>query len=203
MPPLILASTSPYRRELLERLRLPFTVQAPGVDETPRCHEAPRAAAMRLARAKADAVAARYPQALVIGCDQTATLDGVSILGKPGDHERARAQLRTASGHSVAFYTALAVVRGADRFSDEQIVETQVRFRELAHEEIEAYLLAEQPYDCAGSAKSEGLGIALLEAIDGPDATALVGLPLIALTSALRRAGVSPLQAGVSLLEQA
>jgi septum formation protein len=190
MPPLILASTSRYRRELLERLRLPFSVQAPGVDETPRIGERPVDAAARLARAKAEAVARREPGALVIGSDQTATIDGVEFVGKPGDHEGARRQLRAASGRTVLFHTALALVRQDENFVDEQRIDTRVRFRTLLDDEIEAYLQAEPAYDCAGSAKSEGLGIALLESIDGPDPTALVGLPLIALVGALQRAGV-------------
>jgi septum formation protein len=151
--------------------------------------------ALRLARAKAEAVSVLHSDALVIGSDQTATLDESTILGKPGDHEHAREQLRAASGRSITFYTALALLRRVDAFSEEQLVETRVRFRPLSDEEIEAYLRAEEPYDCAGSAKCEGLGIALLEAIDGPDPTALIGLPLIGLTGALRRAGVSPLLA--------
>lgn len=196
MSNLILASTSPYRRELLERLRLPFAVEPPQVDETPLAGETPRAAAARLAKAKADAIAARWPGALVIGSDQTATLDGATIIGKPGGHRQASAQLRAASGRTMVFHTALALVRAADDFSYEQAVETRVTFRMLTDAEIEAYLRAEQPYDCAGAAKSEGLGIALLEAIDGQDPTALVGLPLIALTDGLRRAGRSPLDEG-------
>lgn len=196
MSDLILASTSRYRRELLERLRLPFTVEPPQVDETPLAGETPRAAAVRLARAKAEAIAARRPGALVIGSDQTATLDGATIIGKPGGHQQASAQLQAASGRTMVFHTALALVRAADGFVDERVVETRVRFRTLTDREIEAYLQAEQPYDCAGSAKSEGLGITLLEAIEGPDPTALVGLPLIALTTGLRRAGRSPPDGG-------
>jgi septum formation protein len=193
MPPLILASTSRYRQALLQRLGLPFTIEASGVDETAEPGESPRAAAIRLARAKAAAVAARQPDALVIGSDQTATLDGVEIIGKPGDHARALDQLRAASGRTMSFHTALALLRAEDGLVDEQVVDTRVRFRTLSEDEIEAYLRAEQPYDCAGSAKSEGLGIALLESIEGPDPSALVGLPLIALCTALRRAGRAPL----------
>lgn len=197
MPALILASTSPYRRELLGRLRLPFEVVAPQVDETPIEGEAPGAAATRLARAKAEAVARALagdrPDALVIGSDQTATLDGRRIIGKPGNHERARAQLRAASGREMVFHTALALVRRSDGFADERVVQTRVRFRELSDAAIEAYLAAERPYDCAGSAKAEGLGIALLASLEGPDPTALIGLPLIALTDALCRAGLPPI----------
>lgn len=197
MPALILASTSPYRRELLERLRLPFETVASQVDETPIAGETPAAAARRLARAKAEAVAAALPadqaDALVIGSDQTATLDGRRIIGKPGDHERARAQLRAASGREMVFHTALALVRRSDGLVDEQLVQTRVRFRDLPDAAIEAYLRAERPYDCAGSAKAEGLGIALLASLEGPDPTALIGLPLIALTGALCRAGLPPI----------
>jgi len=197
MSDLILASTSPYRRELLQRLRLPFEVVAPQVDETPIEGEAPAAAASRLARAKAEAVAGAQagdrPAALVIGSDQTATLDGRQILGKPGNHQRARAQLQAASGREMLFHTALAVVRRSDGFAEQRIVQTRVRFRELTDAAIEAYLAAERPYDCAGSAKAEGLGIVLIASIEGPDPTALIGLPLIALTDALRSAGLPPI----------
>ncbi|HRO62065.1 MAG TPA: Maf family nucleotide pyrophosphatase [Burkholderiaceae bacterium] len=191
MSPLILASTSRYRRELLERLRLPFEVEAPLVDEAPLGGETPQAAAVRLAAAKAAAVAAHHPRALVIGSDQTATLDGRAILGKPGGRAAARAQLRAASGRMMHFHTALALRRAEDGFTDDHCVDTQVRFRALDDRLIDAYLDAEQPWDCAGSAKSEGLGVILLESIEGPDPTALIGLPLIALTGALMRAGVS------------
>jgi len=192
---LILASTSPYRRELLARLTSRFDVQAPGVDETPRSGETPAATARRLALEKALAVAARHPQALVIGSDQAATIDGVHPVGKPGDHAGARRQLREASGRTMHFHTALAVVRQADGFRACALVVTRVRFRRLGDDEIERYLQREQPYDVAGSAKAEGLGIALLEAIEGDDPTALIGLPLIALAGILREAGLSPLDA--------
>ncbi|HYF58251.1 MAG TPA: Maf family nucleotide pyrophosphatase [Burkholderiaceae bacterium] len=186
--PLVLASTSAYRRELLGRLRLPFEVEAPGVDETPRPGETPREAACRLSLAKAAAVAARRPDAVVIGSDQTATLDGVGIVGKPGDHARARVQLRAASGRAMTFHTGLCVIRpGAAPLVD--CVDTRVRFRALSDDEIERYLRAETPYDCAGSAKSEGLGVTLLDAQEGPDPSALVGLPLIRLSAMLRDAG--------------
>lgn len=186
---LILASTSRYRRELLERLRLPFQVLAPGVDETPLPGEAPAALARRLALAKAQAVAKLHPQAVVIGSDQVADLDGHS-LGKPGTHDKAVAQLRRMRGHSVVFQTAVAVVCQAQDFADERLAEVRVRFRDLSDAEIENYLRAEQPYDCAGSAKSEGLGIALLQAIDSDDPTALIGLPLIRTCELLRAAGI-------------
>lgn len=189
---LVLASTSRYRRELLGRLRLPFDVEAPGVDETPRPGERPADLARRLALAKARAVAARRPHAVVIGSDQVADLDGEAI-GKPGSHERAVEQLRRMSGRTVVFQTALAVVRQHDAFQREALAAVTVRFRRLGEAEIEAYLRAEQPYDCAGSAKSESLGIALLEAIESDDPTALVGLPLIRTAAMLREAGLDPL----------
>jgi septum formation protein len=187
---LILASTSAYRRELLGRLRLPFETMAPGVDESPLPGESPAALARRLALDKARAVALRRPDALVVGSDQAATLDGVAAVGKPGTHERARAQLRSASGRTMTFHTGLCLWRPQDPPLVD-VVDVRVAFRRLDDDEIERYLLAETPYDCAGSAKSEGLGIALLESLDGPDPTALVGLPLIRLAAMLRTAGVA------------
>ena len=186
---LILASTSRYRRELLARLGLPFDVAAPAVDETPRPDEAPRALALRLALAKARAVASLHPQAIVIGSDQVADLDG-EPLGKPGNHERATAQLRRMRGKTVVFHTAVAVVCQDCGFEQVDLALVRVRFRDLSDDEIERYLRAEQPYDCAGSAKSEGLGIALLDAIDSDDPTALIGLPLIRTCRMLRAAGL-------------
>ena len=186
--PLVLGSTSRYRRELLSRLRLAFDVAAPDVDETPQPGEAPRALALRLALAKARDVAARHRQAIVIGSDQVADLAG-RPLGKPGTHERAVAQLRAMSGQTVVFQTALSVVCVATGFEQTDLAAVEVRFRTLNEGEIERYLRAEQPYDCAGSAKSEGLGIALLEAIHSDDPTALVGLPLIRTARLLRAAG--------------
>ena len=188
-PDLILASISRYRRELLERLRLPFTVQAPDTDETPLLGELPAALACRLALAKAQAVAQQHPSAVVIGSDQVADLDGVPI-GKPGTHERAFAQLRSMRGRTVVFQTAVAVVCVASGFAEQALAAVRVQFRELSDEEIENYLQAEQPYDCAGSAKSEGLGISLLAAIESDDPTALIGLPLIRTCELLRRAGM-------------
>ena len=185
---LVLGSTSRYRRELLQRLGLPFTVAAPDVDETPLQGEAPRALALRLALAKAHAVAAQHPDAVVIGSDQVADLHG-QPLGKPGTHERASAQLQRMSGETVIFQTAVAVVCAATGFEQVDLAPVEVRFRTLTGDEIERYLHAEQPYDCAGSAKSEGLGISLLDAILSDDPTALVGLPLIALSGMLRAAG--------------
>ncbi len=190
---LILASTSPYRRELLQRLRLPFEAIAPHVDETPGPAEAPAALARRLALAKANAVAQHHPQAMVIGSDQVADLQGQS-LGKPGHHERAVAQLRQMSGRAVVFQTAVAVVCLAQGFAQQALAEVRVQFRELSDEEIEHYLRAEQPYDCAGSAKSEGLGIALLQSIASDDPTALIGLPLIRTCELLRAAGMELLR---------
>ncbi len=189
-PPLILASTSRYRRELLQRLRLPFEVLSPEVDETPQPGEAPAALALRLALAKARAVQARRPEAVVIGSDQVADLDGEPV-GKPHTHERAVAQLTRLSGRSVVFQTGVAVV--APGFEQALLAPVRVRFRALAPAEIEHYLRTEQPYDCAGSAKSETLGIALLEAIESDDPTALVGLPLIRTCALLRAAGIDPL----------
>lgn len=193
-PPLILASTSPYRRELLARLRLPFDTVAPQVDETPQPGEAPAALAQRLAWAKAQAVAQRHPQAVVIGSDQVAELHG-QALGKPGDHARAVAQLQRMRGQTVLFHTAVAVVCAARAYAQLELALVRVRVRALSDAEIEAYLRAEQPYDCAGSAKSEGLGIVLLEAIDSDDPTALIGLPLIRTARLLRQAGLDPLAA--------
>ena len=191
-PTLILASTSRYRRDLLERLRLPFEVHAPDVDETPHTGEAPAALAQRLALAKAHAVAAAHPEAVVIGSDQVADLDGVPV-GKPGTHARAVEQLRAMRGRSVVFQTAVAVVRAATGHVGTALVPVTVRFRHLSDDEIEHYLRTEQPYDCAGSAKCETLGIALLDAIESDDPTALVGLPLIRTCALLRAAGIDPL----------
>lgn len=186
---LILASTSVYRRELLSRLAIPFTVCAPHVDEQPLPDEAPRHIAVRLALAKAQAVAIQHPDAVVIGSDQVADLHG-QALGKPGTHERAASQLRAMRGHTVVFQTALAVVCQHTGFSAVDLAQVNVRFRPLTDAEIEHYLLAEQPYDCAGSAKSEGLGIALLDDISSDDPTALVGLPLIRTARMIRAAGI-------------
>lgn len=191
-PGLILASTSRYRRELLERLRLPFAVHAPGVDETVRDGESPAEVARRLALEKARAVALLNPDAVVIGSDQVAELDGRAI-GKPGTHDKARAQLHAMSGRSVVFHTAVAVVCVARGYEAQALVPVTVRVRTLTGAEIEHYLRIEQPYDCAGSAKAETLGIALLDAIVSDDPTALVGLPLIRTCEMLRAAGIDPL----------
>jgi septum formation protein len=187
---LVLGSTSRYRRELLDRLGLPFEVAAPEVDETPLPGEVPESLARRLALAKAMAVAQRFPRAIVIASDQVADLDG-EALGKPGTHERATDQLRRMRGRTVVFQTAMAVVCLASGFQQEDLAAVRVTFRPLTDEEIETYLQREQPYDCAGSAKSEGLGIALLDAIDSDDPTALVGLPLIRTCRMLRAAGLA------------
>ena len=187
--PLILASTSPYRRELLQRLGLAFDTDAPGVDEAPLTREPPEATALRLARLKAAAVAARHPAALVIGSDQVAVLDG-SALGKPLTHAAAVRQLQLASGKSMLFHTAVCVHDAASGDAAAEIVTVRVRFRRLSADQIERYLEREKPYDCAGSAKVEGLGISLLESVDSDDPTALIGLPLIRLVTLLARAGV-------------
>lgn len=187
---LILGSTSAYRRELLSRLQVPFSVESPHVDETPLPGEHPAALARRLALAKAQAVAQRFPDCVVIGSDQVADLDG-QALGKPGNHERAVAQLRQMRGKTVVFQTAVAVVCHQSGFCQQALAPVKVTFRALDEDEIETYLRAEQPYDCAGSAKSEGLGIALLQSIENDDPTALVGLPLIRTSQMLRAAGIT------------
>lgn len=192
-PPLILASTSRYRQELLARLRLPFSIEAPGVDEAPRAGESPADLAQRLALQKARAVAQRHPQAIVIGSDQVAELDGLAI-GKPGTHARALEQLQAMSGRNVVFHTAVAVLRLATGYESLALVPVRVRLRTLDEAEIEHYLEAERPYDCAGSAKVETLGIALVEAVESDDPTALVGLPLIRTCAMLRAAGLDPLR---------
>jgi septum formation protein len=192
--PLILASTSRYRRELLQRLRLPFQVVSPEVDETPLPGERPDALASRLAMAKARAVAAQHPAAVVIGSDQVADVDGQAV-GKPGSHARAVQQLQSMSGRMIVFQTAVAVVRASSGFAQSSLAPVRVRFRALGDDEIERYLRLEQPYDCAGSAKCETLGIALLETIESDDPTALIGLPLISTCRLLRAAGLDPLGA--------
>jgi len=189
---LILASTSRYRRELLERLRLPFDVEAPDVDETPLPGEQPTTLARRLARAKAAEVAARFPGAIVIGSDQVADLDGLP-LGKPGTRERAIEQLSAMRGRTVQFHTAVAVRCVAKAVDTNELASVTVRFRDLSDADIGRYLDLEQPYDCAGSAKAESLGITLLSAIESDDPTALIGLPLIRTCALLREAGLDPL----------
>ncbi len=188
MPPIVLASTSRYRRELLQRLRLPFSVQAPRIDEHAQVGEAPQSTAVRLALAKAQAVAQQHPDAVVIGSDQVADVDGVA-LSKPDAHPAALAQLTRMQGRTVIFHTALAVIdpRGALQTDN---VPTTVRFRALPATQLEAYLRADQPYDCAGAAKIESLGITLVESVTSDDPTALIGLPLIRLTTMLVACGI-------------
>lgn len=186
---LILASSSPYRRELLERLKLPFEVMPPEVDETPRAGEGPAILVERLALEKARTIAARERDALVIGSDQVAVYNG-AIVGKPHSHERAVAQLRAASGRSVTLYTGLALVNAASGRVQCEVIPFGVVFRTLSDEQIENYLRKEQPYACAGSVKSEGLGIALLERFEGEDPNTLIGLPLIRLVRMLEQEGV-------------
>lgn len=194
-PRLVLGSTSPYRRELLSRLGLPFEVLAPSVDESALASETPLAMAQRLATEKARAVSRLCADdAIVIGSDQVADLNGL-ILGKPGDHTRATAQLQAMRGQTVLFHTAVCVIRRATGFEQTVVSTVAVRFRHLSDEDIETYLRLEQPYDCAGSAKCEGLGIVLLDRIDSDDPTALVGLPLILTSGLLQAAGLNILAA--------
>ncbi len=190
---IILASGSAYRKELLQRLRLPFEVMSPDIDESSLPDETPVETAMRLAQAKAEKIAEQTKPALVIGSDQVATLDNHQI-GKPGNHANALAQLQMMRGRSVVFHTALCLIDTHSASSKPHQIEniqTVVTFRDLPDAELDAYLKIEQPYDCAGSAKNEGLGITLIASIEGTDPTALTGLPLIALTSMLRNCGVS------------
>ncbi|MFT3856769.1 MAG: Maf family nucleotide pyrophosphatase [Aquabacterium sp.] len=206
-PTLVLGSTSPYRRELLARLGLPFVTCAPQVDETPAAGEAPAEMAWRLAEAKASAAARQHAvlgthDALVIGSDQVADLDG-QALGKPGDHDRAVAQLQAMRGREVRFHTAVCVARPGRRFLQTHRSTVTVAFRDLSDDDIQTYLHAEQPYDCAGSAKAETLGIALLSAIHSDDPTALIGLPLIATTALMRAAGADPLRWRAALRKEA
>jgi septum formation protein len=185
---LVLASTSPYRRALLERLGVAFSVAAPAVAEARLPGERADAMAVRLARAKAHAVADAFPSALILGSDQVAECDG-QLLGKPGDHERAVAQLRALSGREALFHTAVCAYNAGTRVTVERVVPSRVRFRTLDDALIERYLRKEKPYDCAGSAKAEGLGIALIERIEADDPTALIGLPLIAVVGLLHEQG--------------
>ncbi|MBI3044381.1 MAG: septum formation inhibitor Maf [Betaproteobacteria bacterium] len=189
-PRIVLASTSSYRRALLARLRLPFEVKSPAVDETALPRETAHETALRLAQAKARAIAAACPRSLVIGCDQVATLNGVT-LGKPGNHENALAQLRAMRGQRVVFHTALALLNTASDTLQATDVPTTVHFRHYSDGEIERYLEIERPYDCAGSAKIEGLGIVLVERVVGDDPSALIGLPLVQLAAMLRKEGVA------------
>ena len=189
MPQIVLASTSKYRRELLARLGLTFEVAAPGVDEIPLPTETPPETARRLAVAKARAVAMRFPEAIVIGSDQVAVLDGTT-LGKPGNHANALRQLKAMRAKEVVFHTALCLYNAASGQTETRVVPYCVRFRDYSDAQIEHYLQREQPYDCAGSARCEGLGIALIAEMRGADPNALIGLPLIALTEMLAGQGV-------------
>ena len=187
---LILASSSEFRRQLLQKLLIPFNSISPKVDETALDGEKPHQTALRLAQEKAKKVGAEYPHALVIGCDQVATLDGEQ-LGKPGNHNNATKQLQTMRGREVTFHSALCLYNAATGNMQAEVVPYLVRFRQLTDEQIESYLTKEQPYQCAGSAKSEGLGIALMERMIGEDPNALIGLPLIKLITMLQNEGVS------------
>lgn len=189
-PPLILASSSVYRRDLLTRLQLPFSTESPEVDETPLSGEAPEQTALRLAQEKARKIGRRHEQALIIGCDQVAVLDGMQ-LGKPLVHDVAVFQLRKMQGRSVTFHSALCLFNSGTGNMQSTIVPYTVEFRNLSDAQIENYLLKEQPYHCAGSAKSEGLGIALIKRMHGDDPNALIGLPLIALIDMLGNEGVN------------
>lgn len=187
---LILASSSPFRRELLSRLMIPFEVAVPDVDETPRQHESPQALVERLAILKAQTVASKHPGALVIGSDQVAVHNG-EIVGKPLTHERAVEQLKSASGKTVLLYTGLALINSSSGRVQSEVVPYGVTFRALTDKQIETYLRKEQPYHCAGSVKSEGLGVALLERFDGEDPATLIGLPLIRLIRMLENEGLA------------
>jgi len=187
---LILASSSIYRRELLSRLQLPFTCIAPEVDESALTHELPQQTALRLAQVKARKVGLSHRQSLIIGCDQVATLDNIQ-LGKPGDHENATVQLRLMRGREVVFHSALCLYNPTTDRMQTEVVPYTVKFRELSDAQIENYLRKEQPYNCAGSAKSEGLGIAIIERMVGDDPNALIGLPLIKLVNMLQNEGIA------------
>lgn len=188
-PQIILASSSNYRRELLNRLQIPFECISPEVDETPLKDETPAETALRLAQVKARKVAINYPNALIIGCDQVATLDGTQ-LGKPYTHENATKQLRMMRGREVTFHSALCVFNAKTQHIQAEVVPYVVQFRALSDAQIQNYLTKEQPYQCAGSAKSEGLGIAMIEKMTGDDPNALIGLPLIKLIDMLQNQGV-------------
>lgn len=194
MPPLVLASSSPYRRQLLEKLQLPFTSASPEVDETPLPGETSLELVERLARLKAQALAKDFPDALIIGSDQVCCHQG-SILGKPGHREKAIAQLTQLQGQTVSFYTGLCLYEASRQKAHSLVDEFQVHFRQLCEEQITFYVDREQPFDCAGSFKSEGLGITLFERLEGEDPNSLIGLPLIRLTDLLRQAGIEVLKA--------
>ena len=188
-PHLILASSSPFRRELLERLQLPFTVVSPDIDETAFPNEQPEQTSLRLAEAKARKVAQSHPNSLIIGCDQVATLDGLQI-GKPGNHQNAVKQLVLMRGRSVVFHSALCLYNATTHHMQAEVVPFIVQFRMISDAQIESYLLKEQPYQCAGSAKSEGLGIAIIASMQGDDPNALIGLPMIRLIAMLENEGI-------------
>lgn len=187
---IVLASTSPYRKELLQRLGLPFETAAPDLDETRLADEPPQALVARLAEEKAKAVARNYSDSLIIGSDQVAVLDN-EVLGKPGNHDKAVLQLSKASGKAVTFYTGLCLYNTTSNHLQVDVVPFNVFFRKLSQNQIENYLNAEQPYDCAGSFKSEGLGVALFERMEGEDPSALIGLPLIRLCRMLEQEGIT------------
>ncbi|WP_133510091.1 Maf family protein [Candidatus Thiosymbion oneisti] len=192
-PPLILASSSPFRRALLERLGIPFTTAVPDVDETRRPDESPQELVVRLAEAKANAIAEDYPNALIIGSDQVAYLDG-TVIGKPGNRAQAIAQLTRASARQVAFYTGLCLLNTATGRTQLCCEPFRVHFRQLSRARIEAYIDRERPFNCAGSFRSEGLGIVLFERLEGEDPNALMGLPLIRLIAMLESEGIDPLE---------
>lgn len=186
--PIVLASTSIYRSALLERLKIPFEIAAPEIDETPHSGESAMQTSQRLAQEKAAAVAINHPDALIIGSDQVALLDGQQI-GKPLTHDNAVRQLQAMRGKTITFYTALTLLNARTQETQTEVAENHVTFRDYSDDEIESYLLKEQPYHCAGSAKSEGLGIALISRMEGGDPNALIGLPLISLVSMLKKQG--------------
>ena len=188
--PIILASSSPFRKELLERLNLPFECHSPEVDESMQSGEIAEAYVCRLARQKAQTIANQFPEAVIIGSDQCALLDD-QILGKPGDHNNALKQLKAAQGKSVIFHTGLCVMQVSSGFSETDDIQFQVKFRNLNNQQLSHYLEVEQPYQCAGSFKSEGYGAALLDHMQGDDPTALIGLPLIRLVGMLENAGIT------------
>lgn len=191
--PLLLASSSPYRRELLERLGLPFETASPDIDETPLPTDTPESLALRLAKSKAHALAERFPNHWIIGSDQVACLPDGNLLAKPGNHQQAIDQLQRSSGQSVRFLTGLALLSPGEQRLQSHCEHFAVHFRTLTTEEIDAYLRREQPYDCAGSFRMEGLGITLFEAMEGRDPNSLIGLPLIALIDMMRNWGLNPL----------
>ena len=194
MPTIVLASSSPYRQELLRKLGLQFTSISPDVDETPQKGESPETMVKRLAETKVHAISEQFPKALIIGSDQVAVLDG-KVLGKPGNHQRAKEQLKAASAKKVTFFTGLCLYNSSTGHAQVDFVPFHVQFRKLTDEQIENYLLKEQPYNCAGSFKSEGLGIALFQCLEGEDPNALIGLPLIKLIDMLKVEGVNVLSA--------